>query len=261
MIRSSSAMRASALATVPEQYRQPASAPLARPAQSHAAQPDRSLVAWKRRRDALFREQRDLLRPSAVIEDLDRPGRRRALAVVDLAEIQHMPLNHLPAPNAPVLHHRPTSMLLAVLPPNIAAQKRGPRWPRRPGSGPSWCMTGGRPLGRWALRGSAANGGGSRGGSGERRRIGLNERHVLAEQIAHRAMLEPMAVQPPFAARIDQPIDDQGFEDVQPIRALARRRQERTPEIVQAELGPSSPPTAFRSPMKSWTAIHRTRRR
>ena len=118
---------------VPKQHRQPACAPLVRAAQSHAAQPDRNHVAWKRRRNAVFRKQRDLLRPSAVIEDLDRPDPRRALAVVDLAEIQHVPLNHPPAPNAPVLHHRPTSMLLAVLPPNLAAQKHAQDSRHRPG--------------------------------------------------------------------------------------------------------------------------------
>ena len=118
---------------VPKQHRQPACAPLTRAAQSHAAQPDRNHVAWKRRRDAVFREQRDLLGPSAVAEDLDRPRPRRALAVVDLAEMQHMTLNHPPAPNAPVPHHRPTSMLLAVLPPNLAAQKPAQDSRPRPG--------------------------------------------------------------------------------------------------------------------------------
>jgi hypothetical protein len=44
--------------------------PLAWAAQSHAAQPDRNQVAWKRRRNTVLWEQRDLLRPSVVAEEI-----------------------------------------------------------------------------------------------------------------------------------------------------------------------------------------------
>src|SRR5580658_7972656 len=45
------------------------------------------------------------------------------LAIVDLAEIGHLSLNHAPALNAPVLDDRPGPMLLAILAANLVAQK------------------------------------------------------------------------------------------------------------------------------------------
>ena len=45
---------------------------------------------------------------------------------------------------------------------------------------------------------------------------------VFTEQIGHRALLEPLPVQAPLAARIDQPITDQGLKDVGPRGAFAR---------------------------------------
>jgi len=44
------------------------------------------------------------------------------LAVVDLAEIQHLPLHHLAPTTAFVLYDVPVTMLLAVFDPPIAAQ-------------------------------------------------------------------------------------------------------------------------------------------
>src|ERR1700733_1855019 len=68
-------------------------------------------------------EQRDLRRLSRLVAHLDRAAPGRMLAIVDLAEIGHLSLNHAPALNAPVLDDRPGPMLLAVLAANLVAQK------------------------------------------------------------------------------------------------------------------------------------------
>ena len=76
--------------------------------------------------------------------------------------------------------------------------------------------------------------------------VRLHERDVLAEQIAHRAMLEPMPVQSPFAAGRNQLITDQRLQDVQPARSFARGRQRRQPKLIQSQLiqsgHPAGPP-------------------
>ncbi len=50
-----------------------------------------------------------------LIEGFDHTAPRRELAVVDLAEIQHLPLHDLAARTALVLDNIPVAMLLAVL--------------------------------------------------------------------------------------------------------------------------------------------------
>ena len=52
-------------------------------------------------------------------------------------------------------------------------------------------------------------------------RILLHQRKIPAEQIPHRALLEPLPVQAPLAARIDQPITHQRLQDVLPARTFA----------------------------------------
>ena len=108
---------------IPKNHGQPARAPLARAAQPHLAQPDRNHVAIENRRHAVLGEKRDLGRSPAFVESLDRAAPGRPLAVVDLAEIEHLPLNHASALDAPVLDHRPGPMILAVLVANLVAQK------------------------------------------------------------------------------------------------------------------------------------------
>src|SRR6202020_1280225 len=68
-------------------------------------------------------ERRDLRRWAPLVEHLDRAAPGRMLAIVDLAEIGHLSLNHAPALNAPVLDHRPGPMHLAILAANLVAQK------------------------------------------------------------------------------------------------------------------------------------------
>ena len=108
--------------------RQPAGAPLPRPVQPQSAEPDMHHIAVQRRRVPILGEQRDLSGLlAALVECLDRPAPRRALAVVDLAQIQHMPLHRPAAGHPAVLHDAPVAMLLAVLPAKLVAQKHAAR--------------------------------------------------------------------------------------------------------------------------------------
>ncbi|MBV8936128.1 MAG: hypothetical protein JO095_10015 [Alphaproteobacteria bacterium] len=69
-------------------------------------------------------EQRQRARLNgALFQHLDRTAPGPLLAVVDLAQIQHMALHHPAAGNAPVLDDAEIAMLLAVLPANLLAQK------------------------------------------------------------------------------------------------------------------------------------------
>jgi hypothetical protein len=47
--------------------------------------------------------------------------------IVDLAQIQHVPLHHAPAGDPLVLDNAPVAMLLAILPENFAAQEHDGR--------------------------------------------------------------------------------------------------------------------------------------
>src|SRR5262245_45896252 len=55
-----------------------------------------------------------------------------------------------------------------------------------------------------------------------------------ATQIRHRALLEPLPVQAPLAARIDQPIAHQRLQDMLPARTFAGRGQSLRPEAIQS---------------------------
>ena len=74
--------------------------------------------------------------------------------------------------------------------------------------------------------------------------------HRTAQQVPHRAVLVPVPVQAPLAARIDQLVAHLRLQDVQPARALPAHRQPRTPEPIQLQAipkrqrQPASPPLA-----------------
>jgi hypothetical protein len=51
----------------------------------------------------------------AVLHNRDRPPPRQFLSVVDLAQIQHVPLHHAPAGDPRVLDYAPVAVLLAIL--------------------------------------------------------------------------------------------------------------------------------------------------
>jgi hypothetical protein len=61
----------------------------------------------------------------AVLEHFDRAAPSQLLRVVDLAEIQHLPLHHAPAGYTLVLDHAEVAVLLTVLLPNLLAQEHG----------------------------------------------------------------------------------------------------------------------------------------
>jgi hypothetical protein len=63
----------------------------------------------------------------AIFQNLDRPPPRQFLSVIDLTQIQHVPLHHAPAGNACVLDNAPVAMLLAILPADFAAQEHDGR--------------------------------------------------------------------------------------------------------------------------------------
>ena len=78
----------------------------------------------------------------------------------------------------------------------------------------------------------------------------VGDRPVAAKEIAQRAVLVPVAVKTPLAARVDQPVAGEDLQDVEPPRALPARRQALTPETVQVQPvpqdqgQPARPPTA-----------------
>ena len=44
---------------------------------------------------------------------------------------------------------------------------------------------------------------------------------ITTQEIGQRRVVEPMAMQTPFAARVDEPVGDQDIEDSLPVGALA----------------------------------------
>lgn len=61
--------------------------------------------------------------------------------------------------------------------------------------------------------------------------------------------MKPLAMQPPFAARIDQLIDHQRLQHVSPTGSFARIGQSLGPERVQLQLLPQPTTDPARSPL------------
>src|SRR5215467_6222900 len=73
---------------------------------------------------AVGRKQRQLAVPTAAfIKGFDQVAPRLELAVIDLAEIQHLPLDHLATGAALVLDDIPIAMLFAVFEASIVSQE------------------------------------------------------------------------------------------------------------------------------------------
>ena len=83
-------------------------------------------LAVELRRLPALGKQRHLLRALRPLHHLDRAPPRGTLAVVDLAQVQHLALHHAPAAHAHVLHHAPVAVLLAVFEPFLAAHEHAP---------------------------------------------------------------------------------------------------------------------------------------
>src|SRR5271167_5030504 len=97
-------------------------------------------IAIQCRRRTILREQSDRFAGlSAPVECLDRLAPCGALAVVDLAQIKHVPLHRPTAGYPTVLHDAPIAVLFAVLAAKLMAQKHDASLPKSlTVSQPSW---------------------------------------------------------------------------------------------------------------------------
>jgi hypothetical protein len=93
--------------------------------QFHRVEPHLNAVAIGGGRNlAIGRKQRKLaVPPAAFVKGFDQLAPSLALAVIDLAEIQHLPLNHLAAGAALVLDDIPVAMLFAVFEASVVSQE------------------------------------------------------------------------------------------------------------------------------------------
>ena len=90
-------------------------------------------IAIQRRPRAIFRKQRDLSGlPVALVKCLDCLAPCRSLIIVDLSQMQHVPLYRAPAGHTAVFNDAPIAVLLAVLAANLVAQKHDARLPKPP---------------------------------------------------------------------------------------------------------------------------------
>jgi hypothetical protein len=110
---------------LPQLHGQPARAPLPGPTQPHLRQLQPYDRGVRQHPVAtIFRKQRQGSRSvGALFQDLNRLAPRQFLRGVDLAQIQHVPLQHASAAHALVLDKAPVAVLLAVLLANRGAQK------------------------------------------------------------------------------------------------------------------------------------------
>ena len=106
----------------PQLAGEPAGPPLPRLAQFQGVEPDVHGLATQRRRLPVGGEQGKLCRATPAIgEHLDGLAPHRPLAVVNLAQIQHVPLHHTARGGAPVFHNAPVAVLFAVLETGLCA--------------------------------------------------------------------------------------------------------------------------------------------
>ncbi len=68
--------------------------------------------------------------------------------------------------------------------------------------------------------------------------VDLGHTRIGAQQIGQGALIEPLPMQPPFAARREQPIDHQYQQHLVPARALATLGQTLSPELILCQLLP-----------------------
>ena len=77
----------------------------------------------------------------------------------------------------------------------------------------------------------------------------LRQAKILLQQIGHRAVLKPLPMQPPFTARINQPINRQRLQHMTPASSLPRIGQTLPPELIQLQLIPQPIPHPTRAPL------------
>jgi hypothetical protein len=86
--------------------------------------------------------------------------------------------------------------------------------------------------------------------------VRLGQAEVRADEIGHRAVAEPFPMQPPLAARRDQPVGDQHLEHMIPSRPLAARGQALGPEPVELQLPPQQPGQPTGAPLPRAMQAH-----
>src|SRR5580658_10406150 len=68
------------------------------------------------------------------------------------------------------------------------------------------------------------------------KRVLFNERKIFIQQISHRALLKPLPMQPPLAARINESVADQGLQNMLPACSLPTVGQTVSPELIEPQL-------------------------
>src|SRR6266852_3063215 len=114
-----------------ELTRQPARAPLPRPVQLHRIEPHlHAVTVGACRNFAIGRKQRQLaVPPAAFIKGFDQAVPSLELTIIDLAEIQHLPLHHLATGATLVLDDIPVAMLFAVFEASVGSQEHDANQP------------------------------------------------------------------------------------------------------------------------------------
>ncbi len=69
-------------------------------------------------------------------------------------------------------------------------------------------------------------------------------------------MIKPVAVQTPFAAGVDQTVEDKGLQDLIPAGTLPARRKFFRPECVESELFPEFAAKPTGSPLAGPLQAH-----
>src|SRR6266849_2846526 len=118
-----------------ELTRQPARAPLPRPVHLHRIEPHlHAVTVGACRNFAIGRKQRQLaMPPTAFIKGFDQAVPSLELAVIDLAKIQHLPLDHLATGTTLVLDDIPVAMLFAVFEASVGSQEHDANQPTSTG--------------------------------------------------------------------------------------------------------------------------------
>src|SRR5918996_1283425 len=100
---------------IPQLTGQPAGAPLPGTVQLQLTELDAHNLTVQSRRPTVFREDRHLLRLGlSLLEHLDRLTPGGVLMVVNLPQIQHLPLDNTIPPRTPVFHNTPIAMYYSV---------------------------------------------------------------------------------------------------------------------------------------------------
>jgi len=93
--------------------------------QLHGIEPQLHAMRLRMFGNAAIGRKQSQLRVAALafVKSFDRTTPILMLAIIDLAEVQHLPLHHFAASTTPVLDDIPIAMLLAVLEASVESQE------------------------------------------------------------------------------------------------------------------------------------------